>query len=72
MVTTFTKSTYVRPMNLVVRWVDGPESPVFKRHLRRRADFMCLRKEGMVMTGTNGSQLWDMDFISQAIIESGP
>ena len=59
-------------MNLIVRWyVDGPESTAFKRHRWRRADFMWLGKEGMMMTGTNGSQLWDIAFISQAIVESG-
>ena len=59
-------------MNLVVRWcVDGPESHAFKEHRRRRADFMWLGKEGMMMSATNGSQLWDLTFISQAIVESG-
>ena len=59
-------------MNLVVRWcVDGPESPAYKKHRRRRADFMWLGKEGMMMSATNGSQLWDLVFISQAIVESG-
>ena len=59
-------------LNLVVRWcVDGPESTSFKKHRRRRADFMWLGKEGMMMTATNGTQLWDLAFISQAIVESG-
>jgi lanosterol synthase len=59
-------------MNFIVRWyVDGPESAAFKRHRWRRADFMWLGKEGMMMTGTNGSQLWDIAFIAQAIVESG-
>jgi lanosterol synthase len=59
-------------MNFIVRWyVDGPESVAFKRHRWRRADFMWLGKEGMMMTGTNGSQLWDIAFIAQAIVESG-
>ena len=59
-------------MNFIVRWyVDGPESDAFKKHRRRRADFMWLGKEGMMMTGTNGSQLWDIAFVSQAIVESG-
>ena len=59
-------------MNFIVRWhVDGPESDAFRKHRRRRADFMWLGKEGMMMTGTNGSQLWDIAFISQAIVESG-
>ncbi|KAF9786352.1 lanosterol synthase [Thelephora terrestris] len=59
-------------MNFIVRWlVDGPESVAFKKHRRRRADFMWLAGEGMMMTGTNGSQLWDIAFISQAIVETG-
>ena len=59
-------------MNLIVRWyVDGPESAAFKRHRWRRADSMWLGKEGMTMSGTNGSQLWDIAFVSQAIVESG-
>ena len=28
-------------------------------------------KEGMMMNGTNGSQLWDTTFIVQAMVESG-
>jgi len=59
-------------INLIVRWyVDGPESAAFKKHRWRRADFMWLGKDGMMMTATNGTQLWDLAFISQAIVESG-
>jgi len=52
-------------INFIVQWyVDGPESDAFRRHRRRRADFMWLGKEGMMMAGTNGSQLWGIAFIS--------
>ena len=59
-------------MNLIVRWhVDGPDSEAFGRHRRRCPDFLWLGKEGLMVTGTNGSQLWDTAFISQAIVETG-
>lgn len=59
-------------MNLIVRaHVDGRESVAYKRHFERRQDFMWLAREGMMMCGTNGSQLWDIAFISQALVETG-
>ncbi|KAH7101707.1 terpene synthase [Auriculariales sp. MPI-PUGE-AT-0066] len=59
-------------MNLVVRFVaDGPGSEAYKRHMETRADFMWLGPEGMRMCGTNGSQLWDLAFIGQALVETG-
>lgn len=30
-----------------------------------------MTKDGMTMTGTNGSQLWDTAFITQALTETG-
>ena len=59
-------------MNLIVRAVvDGPESEAFKLHMSARDDFMWIGAEGMMMSGTNGSQLWDIAFITQALVESG-
>lgn len=59
-------------MNLIVRaHVDGRESVAYKRHFERRQDFMWLAREGMMMCGTNGSQLWDIAFVAQAIVEGG-
>ena len=59
-------------MNLIVRaHVDGPESDAYKKHREARDDFLWLAKEGMMMTGTNGSQLWDIGFITQALVETG-
>ncbi|CDO68816.1 hypothetical protein BN946_scf184805.g25 [Trametes cinnabarina] len=59
-------------MNVVVRaHVDGRESVAYKRHMERRRDFMWLAGEGMMMRGTNGSQLWDIGFTAQALVESG-
>jgi lanosterol synthase len=59
-------------MNLIVRhYVDGPDSDAFKQHVERRYDFLWLGPEGMMMCGTNGSQLWDISFICQALAKTG-
>ncbi|KAF8328406.1 terpene synthase [Cantharellus anzutake] len=59
-------------INLICRaHVEGPDSEAYRMHERRRLDFMWLGAEGMLMCGTNGSQLWDTVFISQAIVETG-
>jgi lanosterol synthase len=59
-------------MNLICRaYVEGPESEAYKQHEIKRRDFMWLGKEGMMMCGTNGSQLWDTAFITQALVETG-
>ncbi|KAI6112730.1 terpenoid cyclases/protein prenyltransferase alpha-alpha toroid [Pisolithus sp. B1] len=59
-------------MNLVCRFVvEGADSEVYKQHAIKRADFMWLGPDGMRMCGTNGSQLWDTGFISQALVETG-
>lgn len=59
-------------MNLIVRaHVDGRGSDAYNLHMRTRDDFMWVGADGMMMTGTNGSQLWDIGFISQALVETG-
>ncbi|EGN92185.1 hypothetical protein SERLA73DRAFT_99556 [Serpula lacrymans var. lacrymans S7.3] len=59
-------------MNLICRaHVEGPESEAYKQHAIKRQDFMWLGQEGMMMCGTNGSQLWDIGFITQALVETG-
>ena len=58
--------------NLIVRAiVDGPDSDAYKQHKIKRQDFMWIGSEGMMMCGTNGSQLWDVGFITQALVETG-
>jgi lanosterol synthase len=58
--------------NLIVRaHVEGPNSFAYKEHARKRQDFMWLGSEGMLMCGTNGSQLWDIAFITQAVVDTG-
>lgn len=50
---------------------EGPDSAAYKLHAIKRADFMWLGAEGMMMCGTNGSQLWDLVFITQALVDTG-
>ncbi|PPQ66646.1 hypothetical protein CVT26_009400 [Gymnopilus dilepis] len=58
--------------NLIARYhAEGPESYAYKMHSIRRQDFMWIGAEGMMMCGTNGSQLWDVGFITQALVETG-
>ncbi|TFK74923.1 terpene synthase [Pluteus cervinus] len=58
--------------NLVARaYHDGPNSEAYKLHEIKRQDFMWIGHEGMMMCGTNGSQLWDTGFITQALVETG-
>jgi len=50
---------------------EGPESDAYRQHMLKRRDFMWLGSEGMMVCGTNGSQLWDTAFIAQALVETG-
>ncbi|GAA6003609.1 hypothetical protein JCM10207_003508 [Rhodosporidiobolus poonsookiae] len=60
-----------KAMNMLCRWhKEGPKSDAFQQHLLKIRDFMWMSKDGMMMTGTNGSQLWDACFIAQALSES--
>ncbi|KAL1914568.1 uncharacterized protein VTP21DRAFT_8193 [Calcarisporiella thermophila] len=59
-------------MHMVIRFfVDGPDSAAFKCHLIRNRDFLWLGPKGMMMSGNNGSQLWDTAFILQGALEAG-
>jgi lanosterol synthase len=61
-----------KALHMVCRFItDGPDSAAFKQHVAKIDDFLWMSNEGMMMTGTNGSQLWDLAFISQAIAEGG-
>ncbi|KAF8719005.1 hypothetical protein AX14_011567 [Amanita brunnescens Koide BX004] len=58
--------------NLVARaHAEGSDSDAWKMHEMKRQDFMWIGAEGMMMCGTNGSQLWDTGFIAQALVETG-
>ncbi|KAH7890717.1 terpenoid cyclases/protein prenyltransferase alpha-alpha toroid [Phlebopus sp. FC_14] len=59
-------------MNLLCRFhAEGTDTDVYRQHAIKRADFMWLGAEGIMMCGTNGSQLWDIGFITQALVETG-
>lgn len=61
-----------KSFNMIARFHrEGPKSEAFKMHLTRVRDFLWLSKEGLFMTGTNGSQLWDVAFLAQAMVETG-
>lgn len=61
-----------KAFNIIARYAhEGPDSPAFKAHLSRVDDFLWLTKDGLMMTGTNGSQLWDLAFMAQAAVETG-
>ncbi|RXW23912.1 hypothetical protein EST38_g1956 [Candolleomyces aberdarensis] len=58
--------------NLVARYSrDGIEGDSWRLHEVKRRDFMWMGAEGMMVCGTNGSQLWDTGFIVQALVETG-
>ncbi|KAL7312217.1 Lanosterol synthase (Oxidosqualene--lanosterol cyclase), variant 2 [Mucor circinelloides] len=60
-----------KAMNWLVSFYEyGRESREFKMHVEKNADFMWMGPEGMMMNGTNGSQLWDAAFIAQACVEA--
>ncbi|XP_014677721.1 PREDICTED: lanosterol synthase-like [Priapulus caudatus] len=58
-------------LNMLVRWsVDGADSAAFRRHVSRVDDYLWMGVDGMKMTGTNGSQLWDTAFAASALCEA--
>ncbi|KAJ3402117.1 Lanosterol synthase (Oxidosqualene--lanosterol cyclase), partial [Chytridiales sp. JEL 0842] len=59
-------------MNQIIIWlVDGPDSETFKKHVANNPQFLWKNNEGLLMNGTNGSQVWDAAFTIQAMVESG-
>lgn len=59
-------------LNYIARWnEEGAESKAMQLHREKLKDFMWMSKEGMMMCGTNGSQLWDTSFIAQSMVDSG-
>ncbi|RCH94543.1 Lanosterol synthase (Oxidosqualene--lanosterol cyclase), partial [Rhizopus stolonifer] len=65
----------IGPVNKAMNWIVvhdhyGKDAYEFKQHVERNADFMWMGPEGMMMCGTNGSQLWDAAFIAQACVEA--
>ncbi|KAJ5647316.1 Lanosterol synthase [Penicillium lividum] len=60
------------PMNMVACYIhDGPDSYSVRRHRERLNDYMWLKGEGMLANGTNGVQVWDTTFVTQAVVVAG-
>jgi lanosterol synthase len=60
------------PMNTLVCFIkEGPDSYSFKRHLYRLEEYLWVNREGMLVNGTNGVQVWDTAFSIQAVCEAG-
>jgi len=55
---------------LAVYYHEGKGSYRYNRHVERLADFMWVGREGMMMNGTNGVQLWDTAFTIAAAFEA--
>ncbi|KAJ6587115.1 terpene synthase [Mycena vulgaris] len=59
-------------MNILCRMhAEGRESDAVARHLATLGDVMLLMCDGMLVTGINGSQLWDTAFAAQALVGTG-
>ena len=60
------------PLNMVACYIhDGPDSYSVRRHRDRLHDYMWLNREGMLANGTNGVQVWDTTFVTQAVVVAG-
>ena len=61
-----------KAMNMLCAWVEeGPDSSAFKSHVETVRDFFWQSPKGMLVCGTNGSQLWDAAFAAQMLYETG-
>lgn len=60
------------PLNMVACYIhDGPDSYSVRRHRERLNDYMWMKGEGMLANGTNGVQVWDTTFVTQAVVVAG-
>lgn len=71
-----TRFVNIGPVNQVLNSLavwhrHGKDSEQFKKHVARWQDYLWVAEDGMGMNGYNGSQLWDVAFASQALLESG-
>ncbi|KAK5137712.1 hypothetical protein LTR08_007283 [Meristemomyces frigidus] len=60
------------PMNLLACYIEeGPDAYSVRRHRERMHDFLWMSKDGMMMNGTNGVQVWDTSFALWAVVDAG-
>nr|CAB3448825.1 unnamed protein product [Digitaria exilis]CAB3448849.1 unnamed protein product [Digitaria exilis] len=57
-------------LNMLVCWIEDPNSEAFKLHIPRVYEYLWLAEDGMKMKCYNGSQLWDTAFSIQAIVST--
>ncbi|KAK9092092.1 hypothetical protein Syun_027003 [Stephania yunnanensis] len=57
----------VKPLNMLVCWVDDPNGDAFKKHLPRVQDYLWVAEDGMRLQSF-GSQLWDTSLGLQALL----
>ncbi len=52
------------PMNTLCAYIKlGPDSKNFREHVKTLPEFIWMKEEGMLMSGTNGVQTWDTAFV---------
>ncbi|EED19155.1 conserved hypothetical protein [Talaromyces stipitatus ATCC 10500] len=60
------------PMNFVACYVhDGEGSESVRKHRETIYEYLWMKNEGMLCNGTNGVQVWDTAFITQAVAVAG-
>lgn len=60
------------PMNCLVCYIhDGEGSYSVRKHREALHEYLWMTKEGMLCNGTNGVQVWDTAFITQAVAVAG-
>ncbi|RHZ69532.1 hypothetical protein Glove_283g113 [Diversispora epigaea] len=56
---------------LCTYYKEGPNSNAFKLSKERLIDYLWMTSDGMLSSGTNGTQLWDTALMSLALIDTG-
>lgn len=57
-----------KALHMVAAYVEGGDSPAFRRHLERMNDYLFHGAEGIKVRGYHGTELWDCAFAAQALI----
>ena len=67
-----TADSVAKMLNLVVRvHAEGRDAESYEQHRLKRPDFMWMESRGLMMSGTNGTQLWDTAFVMQGVVSIG-
>lgn len=61
-----------KALHLACVHFEKPGQEAFRKHLARVPDYLWDGRDGMKMQGYNGSQLWDLAFTMQALLEHAP